>query len=46
MTGVWLVLAKIAIIITLLFFVSGSIAVTIDLKFSWANYNIKISKND
>ncbi len=31
MTGVWLVLAKIAIIITLLFFVSGSIAVTIDL---------------
>lgn len=31
MTGVWLVLAKIAIIITLLFFVLGSIAVTIDL---------------
>ena len=31
MTGAWLVLAKIAIIITLLFFVSGSIVVTIDL---------------
>ena len=44
MTGAWFVLAKIAIIITLLFFVSGSIAVSIDLWLTKRKNRVALSK--
>ena len=44
MTGAWLVLAKIAIIITLLFFVSGSIVVVIDILLTKRKNRAALSK--
>ena len=44
MTGAWLVLAKIAIIITLLFFVSGSIVVVIDILLTKKKNRVALSK--
>ena len=44
MTGAWLVLAKIAIIITLLFFVSGSIVVVIDILLTKKKNRAALSK--